>query len=312
MWTSNHIYPLHLWVVGLFFLQLACTNPIDQRKHVEARSPQRGGGGHGGGGGNRGGGGGGYRGGGGGNRGFGGGGGGRGGENGFGELVELGLGAAAVGGLLGLLSGGAEAPAPANPWAPKPAAAAPPPFAPPPPAPVASSGKMNTMTVTTVNGGVYCWKYPDTMMSDHSKLPVYNSFSRIDIQCWTSTDMNGVSGNIAGDSTWFKTATGCYLNELDIEEKQNLRNRLNYCQPPQHWVGTLQSQYQRVDCYDCTSLNCQSKNIGVPPYVDLACYIEGETVLGNSTWVKSEGENCFLPGSAFNPYGWGGTAGRRC
>jgi hypothetical protein len=119
------------------------------------------------------------------------------------------------------------------------------------------------------------------IISDPFGVPKYNPRTNLEVVCYTKSEMRGLSGNIRGESTWLKTKIGCYVNKLEVESKENVEAVLEYCAPPKHWVGTLKPQYNRVDCYDCTSLDCPSRNVGWPPYVDLACYVGGEVVQGN-------------------------------
>jgi hypothetical protein len=119
------------------------------------------------------------------------------------------------------------------------------------------------------------------IVSDPYNVPKYSSGTKTEVTCFTKSEMKGVSSNIRGNPIWLKTNEGCFVNEIEIQGKQDFQAILNYCAPPKHWVGTMNSQYSRVDCYDCTSLDCPSRNVGVPPYVDLACAIRGEAVQGN-------------------------------
>jgi hypothetical protein len=149
-----------------------------------------------------------------------------------------------------------------------------------------NKGKSSSLSVTTRSGDVYCRTYADTISPDTSRIPVYRSGTRLDVTCYTQSGMKGVSGNVRGDSTWLKTREGCYVNRVEVQSREDLQMGLSFCPAPQHWVGTLKGQYTRVDCYDCTSLDCPSRNIGMPPYVDLACSIRGENVQGNR-YVRS-------------------------
>ncbi|KAF2430210.1 hypothetical protein EJ08DRAFT_660945 [Tothia fuscella] len=172
--------------------------------------------------------------------------------------------------------------------------------------------KLPRLSVITGETDVICRKFADTISPDPSTLLTYKPGTKIEATCYTNSEMKGTSGNVRGDSTWLKTSGGCFVNKMEIQDKQDFQAILEYCAPPKHWVGTLKSQYVRVDCYDCTTLDCPSRNVGVPPYVDLACSLQGEAVQGNSTWLRSQAQACYLPSSVFNPYGFLGTPGGRC
>jgi len=185
-------------------------------------------------------------------------------------------------------------------------------YFPPGPTNYPNRGKMSALSVTTKKNEVYCRVYADTISPDISKVTIYSSPTKLKVTCYTESGMNGVSGRIGGDPTWLKTEKGCYISGADVTEKHNYVSELNYCPPPQHWVGTLLPQYAREDCYDCTSLDCPSRNVGKPPYVDISCLKDGESVKGNRTWIRSSNQECYFPGSVFNPYGWLGPSGGRC
>jgi hypothetical protein len=170
-------------------------------------------------------------------------------------------------------------------WSPQPQKPAPtygasnipswPPYSPTTPYP-ANEGKLAVTSVSTKQNQVYCRKYPDTISPDISKIQVIAaSGTRLDATCWAISELDSVPG------VWLKTVAGCFVHETNVQEQRNFRSTLNECAPAPHWVGTLQSQYQRKDCYKCTSLSCQSQNLGNLPYADLQCSIRGETVQGD-------------------------------
>jgi hypothetical protein len=132
------------------------------------------------------------------------------------------------------------------------------------------------------------------------------------------------SGLESVSGVWLKTISWYFVHETNIQEQQNFRSTLNECAPAPHWIGTLQTQCQRKDCYMCTSLNYQSQNLGYLPYADLQCSMRGEAVQGNrctivrllavfstlpnflSSWYQSVDDKCFFPGAIFAPDGWRG------
>jgi hypothetical protein len=141
--------------------------------------------------------------------------------------------------------------------------------------------KKSRLSVYTKGTGVLCRTYADTISTDPSRIPTFQSGTRLDVTCYTQSGMMGISGNVQGDSTWLKTNKGCFVNRAEVQSREDFKAILDFCPAPPHWVGTLMGQYTRVDCYDCTSLDCPSRNIGSPPYVDLACSLKGEAVQGN-------------------------------
>lgn len=94
--------------------------------------------------------------------------------------------------------------------------------------------------------------------------------------------MAGPSGKVQGSSVWLRTDKGCYIPEMNIQADTNFEKRLGTCEPVHHLVGTMQTQYKRQDCYECTNTNCTSKNIGAGYRIDLGCSTIGEATGGNS------------------------------
>lgn len=69
---------------------------------------------------------------------------------------------------------------------------------------------------------------------------------------------------------------------MNIQADINFEKKLGTCEPVHHFVGTMQAQYKRQDCYNCTNTNCASKNIGAGYLIDLGCTTTGEATGGNS------------------------------
>jgi hypothetical protein len=143
--------------------------------------------------------------------------------------------------------------------------------------------KANALSATTKQDTVFCRKWPDTVSSDGMGVRVFTANTNVELTCWTMASMEGPQGRVNQDGLWIKTNLDCYVNNADINgrTRQNFQQRLNQCPPQAHWVGTLQSQYKREDCYSCPSLDCSSQNMGIGPYIDLECSSEGETVQGS-------------------------------
>jgi hypothetical protein len=135
------------------------------------------------------------------------------------------------------------------------------------------------MMVTT-DASIVCHRYPDTVNQDTSKLPHYTFATRLEVVCYTSSSMP-YDNQRPEAATWLKTNEGCYINAREVSERRDYTTTLNYCVTPYHFVGILQPQYGREDCYDCPSLDCPSRDVGTPPYVDVACSIEGDLVRDN-------------------------------
>jgi hypothetical protein len=159
-----------------------------------------------------------------------------------------------IGGLIGGLLSGAEQPAAAN---------------------------VPYLIVLTTADLVYCRKYPDNIIPDPSKLHVYTTPTRVVVNCWTNPSIRGWSGSVQGDAVWLRTSNGCYIPEMNVQNSTDFQAMLKFCQPPEHWVGTLQTQYKRQDCYECTNTNCNSLNLGNGSQVDIDCYTFGEVTGGN-------------------------------
>jgi len=179
-----------------------------------------------------------------------------------------------------------------------------------PPLGTANQGRVPSISATIRQDKVYCRKYPDVISPDMSKIRTLDSGTDVEITCWTFSELPDSTGRVGGDGMWLKTNLDCYINEINIEEQQNFGATLRRCAPTSHWVGTLQQQYQRKDCYSCPSLNCASKNLGSPPYVDLACSTQGDLVNGNPVWLQSKDDKCYLPEAVFDSKGFlGGNQG---
>jgi len=172
--------------------------------------------------------------------------------------------------------------------------------------------KRASASVTTKGNEVYCRKFPDTLVTDPQSLQVFQSATTLKIKCWSKPSIEGNSGRINGENVWLQSTDGCFINKSEVRERDRYEEILNQCPDTQHWVGTLQTQYTRTDCYDCPSLDCPSKDVGVAPYVDLSCYVKGENVRDQSVWLKSSAFSCYLPSGVFNQNGWLGKAGPTC
>lgn len=145
------------------------------------------------------------------------------------------------------------------------------------------AGKVGSLSATTKDGTVFCRRFPDTISTDSLGVRVFASNARVELTCWTSAAMEGPAGRVNQNGLWVKTKLGCYVNDADINPrtKQNFQLRLEQCPVQTHYVGTLQAQYKRQDCYSCPSLDCPSQNLGMGPIVDLDCSTEGAAVGGS-------------------------------
>lgn len=112
---------------------------------------------------------------------------------------------------------------------------------------------------------------------------VFAGNANVDLTCWTNAAMEGPRGRVNQNGLWLKTNLGCFINDADISarSKHNFQQRLEQCPFQAHYVGTLQSQYKREDCYSCASLDCSSQNLGIGPFIDLDCSSEGDAVGGS-------------------------------
>jgi hypothetical protein len=156
-----------------------------------------------------------------------------------------------------------------------------------PAAPV-GGGRKASISIVTAQNQVYCRNYPDTISPDMTRIRnITYSGTSLEVKCWTTSAMPGYNGRVGGDGSWLLTQDGCYINQVNVWDAQSydFRSQLYPCPQKPHWVGLLEDQYQTVgrkDCYSCTSLNCQSQNLGHVPFAELACHTQGEVVLGNS------------------------------
>jgi hypothetical protein len=168
-----------------------------------------------------------------------------------------------------------KAPKAPRPWLNSPAVSAAAPVPAAPAAPAAAQAKKASLSATTAQGTTYCSKWPDNVSSEASGLRILGPNSNIEITCWAAATMPGT------DPVWLKTNSGCFVNQKSLQGKADFQGQLNQCENRAHWVGTLLEQYKRQDCYDCTSLDCASRNMGQGPYMDLDCSTEGIAVAGN-------------------------------
>lgn len=145
------------------------------------------------------------------------------------------------------------------------------------------AGKVVILSTTTKQDPVFCRRWPDTISSDGMGVRVFTGNTNVDITCWTSASIEGPQGRVNQNSLWIKTNLGCYINDADVNPRtrQNFQKKLSQCPAQAHWVGTLQSQYKREDCYSCPSLDCSSQNLGAGPFIDLDCSSDGDTVNGS-------------------------------
>lgn len=150
------------------------------------------------------------------------------------------------------------------------------------PEPAAPGGKLASFTTTTQQNVAYCRKWPDTISSDTSRLRALPPLTSLDVTCWTTPSMPGEQGQVKGSSTWLKTDFDCYINEADLQTQMVYPTILNQCKETKtHWVGILQEQYKREDCYQCPNQDCPSQNLGSGPFADVECFVEGSAVSGN-------------------------------
>jgi hypothetical protein len=136
--------------------------------------------------------------------------------------------------------------------------------------------------VLTTDEIVNCRPYPDTITPDPTKLTMYSKPSHLSVTCWTRATVNGTSGKVEGSSLWLHTVGGCYISEMNVQNAIDFETKIPACPPVQHFVGTMQTQYKRQDCYECTNTNCASRNIGSVPQVELSCTKVGEVTAGNA------------------------------
>jgi hypothetical protein len=156
--------------------------------------------------------------------------------------------------------------------------------------------RMGPATVLTSRDAVRCRRYPDAVQAEPAVLPVYPLSTPLSIACWTPASLPGGSGRVDGDGVWLRTREGCFVGRAEVrqqhsngeKDERDVREVVPRCavQTP-HWVGMLQGQYARADCYDCASLDCPSRNVGSPPFVDLECYAMGENVRDDRSVLNS-------------------------
>jgi hypothetical protein len=189
-----------------------------------------------------------------------------------------------------------------------------------------SSGKQAAVTVSIKGINMRCRRYPDNFITDGNNLAHFSSPSRVDATCWSPSSPGTVgfqamqnpvvaaaqlASAIAGrDLGYLRTRTGCYISVAEVNEQYISYPRvLNQCKissRSKHWVGTLQPQYARKDCYACPSLGCASQDLGNVPFVDLDCWTIGDTVRGSPLWIKNKEKKCYFPGPIFDERGWAG------
>jgi hypothetical protein len=143
------------------------------------------------------------------------------------------------------------------------------------------TAKKLSLSATTVDN-TFCRKWPDNISSDGAEATVLGASTSIQVTCWTMPSLDGDYGKVQGETVWLKTAAGCFVNMKNLKEFQDYQTELAQCPSTQkHWVGTLQPQYKREDCYSCPNQDCSSQNLGEGPFLDIDCYTEGETISGN-------------------------------
>jgi hypothetical protein len=128
---------------------------------------------------------------------------------------------------------------------------------------------------------VICRKFPDILSAETVPLTVYPTQTKINVNCWTTASMSGVSGKVQGDSIWLKTAGGCYINQQNVMDSIDFTVKLDYCVSPRHWVATTANVTAPQECYQCPSLKCPSQNLGTGKIVDVHCVVDGEDARGN-------------------------------
>lgn len=138
------------------------------------------------------------------------------------------------------------------------------------------------ITVTTSENAVQCRQYPDVVSTDKSKSTVLAKGTELRVTCWTSASIAGASGKVQGSSLWLRAQAGCYISEMNVQDSSDFEKKLPACEPVYHFVGTMQPQYKRQDCYNCTNTSCASKNIGSGNLIDLGCATTGVATAGNS------------------------------
>jgi hypothetical protein len=189
-----------------------------------------------------------------------------------------------------------------------------------------SSGKQAAATVSIKGINMRCRRYPDNFIADGNNLAHFSSPSRVDVTCWSPSSPGTVgfqamqnpfvasahlASAIAGrDLGYLRTRTGCYISVAEVNEQYISYPRvLNQCKiasRSKHWVGTLQPQYARKDCYACPSLGCPSQDLGSVPFVDLDCWTIGDVVRSSPLWIRSKEKKCYFPGQIFDDRGWAG------
>ncbi|KAF2396893.1 hypothetical protein EJ06DRAFT_533615 [Trichodelitschia bisporula] len=180
------------------------------------------------------------------------------------------------------------------------AALAPAPARPAPTTPP-KGGQRASAPITTTAETVTCRAFPDTLASSPGRQTVWTTASKQTVTCWSTASLPGAQGRVQGSEVWLRTSGGCWVPEMNVQESTDWQTVLGRCETPKHWVGTLLPQYKRLDCYQCASLNCASRNLGPETLVDLACTTSGDSAGGNSTWIKSFWENCYFPAAIFEP-----------
>jgi hypothetical protein len=189
-----------------------------------------------------------------------------------------------------------------------------------------SSGRQAAVTVNVKGINIRCRKYPDNFIADGNNLAHFSSPSRLDVTCWTPSSPGTVgfqamqnpvvaaaqlASAMAGrDLGYLRTRTGCYISVAEVNEQYVSYSRiLNQCRiasRSKHWVGTLQPQYARKDCYACPSLGCPSEDLGGVPFVDLDCWTIGDMVRNSPLWIKNKEKRCYFPGRIFDERAWAG------
>jgi hypothetical protein len=189
-----------------------------------------------------------------------------------------------------------------------------------------SSGRQAAVTVSVKGINIRCRRYPDNFIADGNNLAHFSSPSRLDATCWSPSSPGTVgfqamqnpvvaaaqlASAMAGrDLGYLRTRTGCYISVAEVNEQYVQYPRvLNQCKTAsrsKHWVGTLQPQYARKDCYACPSLGCPSEDLGGVSFVDLDCWTIGDMVRNSPLWIKNKEKRCYFPGKVFDERGWAG------
>jgi hypothetical protein len=142
-----------------------------------------------------------------------------------------------------------------------------------------AAGKV--LTVTTTTDVVMCRKFPDTLSAETIPLTVFPRAQQVNVNCWTTASMSGPEGKVQNDAIWLRTAQGCYINEMNVQDTTDFQAKLAFCVSPPHWVATTVDKGAQQLCYQCPSLKCPNQSLGKGELVDVQCIVDGEDARGN-------------------------------